>query len=171
MNITEQSIKRQIDELGRVVIPKDIRNQANIRPRDYINISCDNKVVKLEKNALNDKIDNICNLIITHLHHTFKNNIIITDKVKVIKAYGKKVKNLVNKEISNEIIEMLNDNNLSTAVLNSIKITDNDYFKERYYYIPIKEEYYNIGGVFILSDDNKKFNEDVVLFLNEIINN
>lgn len=31
-------MKRQIDELGRLVIPKDIRDALNIRARDYLEI-------------------------------------------------------------------------------------------------------------------------------------
>lgn len=32
-------MKRQIDELGRVVVPKDVRKALNIRPRDYLEIT------------------------------------------------------------------------------------------------------------------------------------
>lgn len=32
-------MKRQIDELGRVVVPKDVRNALNIRARDYLEIT------------------------------------------------------------------------------------------------------------------------------------
>lgn len=32
-------MKRQIDELGRLVVPKDVRNALNIHARDYLEIT------------------------------------------------------------------------------------------------------------------------------------
>ena len=51
--MNNQVTKRQIDKLGRIVIPKNIRKQANFNDRDYINISCNNNVVNLEKDNCN----------------------------------------------------------------------------------------------------------------------
>ncbi len=49
-------VKRTIDELGRVVIPKDIRKGLNIGTRDALNIYTEDNRIILEKE------DNACAL-------------------------------------------------------------------------------------------------------------
>ena len=41
--------KRTIDELGRVVIPKDIRNGLGIAPRDRLNVYAEDSRIIIEK--------------------------------------------------------------------------------------------------------------------------
>lgn len=166
--MNNQVIKRQVDEFGRIVIPKDIRRQANINPRDYITITCNNNRVELEKNNYNDKIKGICNEIIKHFYNVFKNNIIVTDKEKILMCYGENQEELEHKTISKELFDMINDGNLSIARLKSIKITDSEYLKGQYYYIPIKQDNYNIGSIII--DDNN-CNDVIIEFMFKIINN
>ena len=42
-------IVRRVDELGRVVIPKELRKQLNIEERDPIEITCDGSSIILQK--------------------------------------------------------------------------------------------------------------------------
>lgn len=42
-------VKRAIDELGRVVIPKDLRKSLGIGPKDMLNIGIDGNRIVLEK--------------------------------------------------------------------------------------------------------------------------
>ncbi len=42
-------ITRQIDNLGRVVIPAKVRKQLNIKDYDYLKISVDNQQIIIEK--------------------------------------------------------------------------------------------------------------------------
>lgn len=40
---------REIDKLGRVVIPKDIRNHLHIEPGDILRVSADNDSITIRK--------------------------------------------------------------------------------------------------------------------------
>lgn len=42
-------IVRRVDELGRVVIPKEMRRQLNIEEKDPIEITCDGSSIILQK--------------------------------------------------------------------------------------------------------------------------
>lgn len=44
-----QSITRQVDDLGRIVIPKDLREKANIKCGDELEITVINNVVIMGK--------------------------------------------------------------------------------------------------------------------------
>ncbi len=140
----EHSVKRQMDELGRIVIPKDIRKQANIMPKDYFNIYCEDKIIKMEREECKDQLDYICNKIARSFYDRFNNEIIIVDKEKVISTFGKVAKQYLSKTISSEVLKMVNDEHLGTARRNGIQITKDDYIKSTFYYFPIKDNFYNI---------------------------
>lgn len=162
-----QATQRQLDELGRIVIPKDIRKRANLNPRDFVNISYNKNIINLEKNNFNDKISKICDEIINHLYSTFKNNIIVTNKNIVLKIYGKDIKYLENKNISKHVFDMMSENNLSIARLKSVEIINKYFLKDQYYYIPVKEDNNIVGSIFIEDTFNS---EQIVELIFKILN-
>lgn len=167
----EQAVRRQMDELGRVVIPKDIREQANIKPKDYFNIYCEEKTIKMEREQCQDLLEYVSNKIAKALHDNFLNEIIITNKEKVVSTYGKKVKKYLGLNISNVLKEQLDDEHLSLLRTSNLQITDDDVIDSTYYYFAIKDNYYNIGGVFILGNKKNAFSEELLNFINAIISN
>lgn len=58
---------RKIDELGRVVIPKEVRNKLNIQDNENIIINSDNKSINISKYSYLDKnnlfLIDLCDLL------------------------------------------------------------------------------------------------------------
>lgn len=79
-----KGISRKIDELGRIVVPKEIRNNLNINVNDELEIYVNDNKIILEKYS---KLENIKEFIIK-LIKDIKNvngmKILVTDKDKII---------------------------------------------------------------------------------------
>ena len=91
---------RRIDELGRVVIPKEIRKNLRINEGENIEIYVDEDKVIFKKFSALGKINDYSEKIIDAVNFFIKKNIIITDSDKIIAASGKLKNDFLNKEIS-----------------------------------------------------------------------
>ena len=47
----DTGMSRKVDELGRIVIPKEIRNKFNIKKNDRLDIYIENNVISLVKDS------------------------------------------------------------------------------------------------------------------------
>ena len=160
---------RRIDELGRLVIPKNICHSCNIKANDYLNVSCDEskQVIYIVKEKSKNYLSNISTKIFKPLFDKFGNTIIITNKEKVIKVYGKRYKNLENKNISKDIIKLLSEEALSIQRTKTIKITSDDQIKKQNYYYPIKKNGFNVGSIIVLDDNN--LSVDLLDYITELL--
>ncbi len=116
----ETGILRRIDELGRIVVPKEIRKKLKIREGDNLDIfvSEDNVILK-KYSPLND-LEVILSVLLEAYKKINNVTIVVTDLVKVIAS----TKNEINIEepITELFIELLNQKeqvqiNKSMAVL------------------------------------------------------
>ena len=127
-------IVRKIDELGRIVLPKELRKTLNINPGDDFQISIDNEKIILEKyfilknneeelikivNCFNNVDENKVFLIIND-RIVNKSNDIISDKVKeIIKTRKIYINENINKYIISENIIEEGKIVINPIVLNS----------------------------------------------------
>lgn len=83
------SYVRKIDELGRVVIPKEVRNKLNIQDNENIIIYSDNKSINITKYSYlgenNNFIINVCD----SLADIYKIEVDIFDRDKIIFSNNK----------------------------------------------------------------------------------
>ncbi len=97
-------IVRRIDELGRVVIPKEIRRTLRFREGDPLEIFTDKDGgVVLKKYSIMGDIEEHAKEFAESIHHTLGHTTIITDKDSVVAASGKGKKELVGKTLSKEL--------------------------------------------------------------------
>jgi len=98
---------RRIDDLGRIVIPKEIRKNLRIKEGDNLEVFIDSEDIILKKysmmNKINDLSQELTDAIYTFTHH----NVFITDTDCVIAGSGKLKKDYINKPISNYIIKSI----------------------------------------------------------------
>ena len=101
-------VVRRIDELGRIVIPKEIRKTLRIKEGENLEIFIDDKEnVVLKKYSLMNKIEDFAQNFTDSINSLLKHNIIITDNDSVIAVSGKYKKKYLNKSISSTIENML----------------------------------------------------------------
>lgn len=108
-------ITRRIDNLGRIVIPKEIRNNMHISNGDLLDISIlsNNEILLRKYSLINENIDYINNYI-KILSKLLNCNVYITDKEKII--FSSK------DEFVNKKIEVIRDNKV---------LIDEIYIKQR----------------------------------------
>lgn len=77
-------IVRKIDELGRIVIPKEIRNVLNIQCNDDLEIYVDNYNIILKKYEKSGNLINYINKIVTIFNDYSDIKMYVTNKEKII---------------------------------------------------------------------------------------
>ena len=91
-------VVRRIDELGRIVIPKEIRRNLGIRDGENIEIFTDNDSIILKKYYRMTTNSDLANKLCELIYNTFNYKIIITDREKIIAQSG------INYELKNYLL-------------------------------------------------------------------
>lgn len=156
-------IIRRIDELGRIVIPKEIRKKLKINEGENIEIYIDEEEKIILKKYSNIKsIKDFVQTFIESIYTSYKYNIIITDTDKVIAAVGNDKKNVINKEISDYLIKCIKERK-SISDKNLLKITEEIQI-ECYYNIGLINVNGDINGLIIFYSDTETQEKDNKLF-------
>ena len=95
-------VVRRIDDLGRIVIPKEIRRNLRIRDGESLEIFVDGNNVVLKKYSIMRNIDSYASNLVLALYSLLKKSIVITDGDSVI-ACSNNLKELLNKSISDKM--------------------------------------------------------------------
>jgi len=94
---------RRIDDLGRIVIPKEIRKNLRIKEGDNLEVFVDNEDIVLKKYSMMNKINDLSQELTDAIYTFTKHNVFITDTDLIIAGSGKLKKDYINKPISNFI--------------------------------------------------------------------
>ena len=101
-------IVRRIDDLGRVVIPKEIRRTLRIREGDPLEIFTDREGgVILKKYSPIGELTDFSKEYAESLQQTIGHIILISDKDAFISASGVPKKDYIDRKISNELEEIM----------------------------------------------------------------
>lgn len=158
-------IVRRIDDLGRIVVPKEIRRTLRIREGDPLEIFTDREgEIILKKYSPIGELSQFSKQYADSLAQTTSQIVCIADRDQLIAVSGTSKKELVGKSISKELEEIINDRENVIAAKddkNFVKITNDDDGDYTYQVIsPIITEGDAIGAVIILAKDEKiKFGE------------
>lgn len=155
-------VVRRIDDLGRVVIPKEIRRTLRIKEGDPLEIFTDKEgEVILKKYSPIGELSEFAAEYAETLTKTTGHIACITDKDTVIAVSGISKKDLIEQDISNELEQVLEDKEQYISKDNdnlALPITKNDTKEKRYnaqVIYPIISEGNTIGSVILLSKDSK----------------
>jgi len=103
-------IVRRIDDLGRVVIPKEIRRTLRIREGDPLEIFTDREGgVILKKYSPIGELSDFSKEYAEALQQSIGHIILITDKDAIISASGAPKKDFLEKKISNELEKIIDN--------------------------------------------------------------
>ena len=91
---------RRIDDLGRIVVPKEIRRNLRIKNGDTLEVFVDMDSIVLKKYSPIESIEDMATRYVDSFNQVIKHNILICDKDKVIAASGNLKKNYLGKNIS-----------------------------------------------------------------------
>ncbi len=157
-------IVRRIDDLGRVVIPKEIRRTLRIREGDPLEIFTDREgEIILKKYSPIGELSQFAKQYADSLSQTTGHIVCIADRDTLIAAAGALKKDIIGRSISKELEETINqrENIICSSEDKNFKMITNDEEDYKYEVIsPIISEGDAIGAVMILTKDAKvKFND------------
>ena len=122
-------IVRRIDDLGRVVIPKEIRRTMRIREGDPLEIytSKDGEVI-FKKYSLMGGLDDFSTQICDTLSKCTGLTVAITDRDSIIAAAGNARRDLIGKRISPQLEQIMEDRGIYRVAEQErrIRVTDSD---------------------------------------------
>lgn len=158
-------IVRRIDDLGRIVIPKEIRRTLRIRETDPLEIFTDKEgQVILKKYSPIGELGEFAGSYAQSLAKVTGKTVCICDRDQVIAAAGGAQKNLISKRISRRMEQMLEKRETFIADCNDKEYiplsedVEDEYFTQAV--SPIICEGDVLGAVVMMSKDSKdKFSE------------
>lgn len=158
-------IVRRIDDLGRVVIPKEIRRTLRIREGDPLEIFTDREGgVILKKYSPIGELSDFSKGYAESLQQTIGHIIIICDKDSIISLSGSPKKEYLEKKISNDLEKMIEERktiSLGEGNSKTIPLYDDEEVEGKYsaqVISPIITEGDAIGAVLIISrEEGQKF--------------
>jgi looped-hinge helix DNA binding domain, AbrB family len=80
----ENIIVRRVDDLGRFVLPIDVRKKLNIRTGDYLELSVENDTIHMEKYSCIQGLEYIVKIIINSIYEIYKTEVILIEDDKII---------------------------------------------------------------------------------------
>ena len=143
-------VVRRIDELGRIVIPKELRKNLRIKEGENLEIyTIDDEKIVLKKFSSIKVIGDLADYITSSIQSVCKLNTLIYDSDSIISFSGKGKKEYVDKRIGRTLINLLNGENLNV----STEIIEN---KEENMHILnqlIRQNGDIVGGILVMSEE------------------
>lgn len=150
---------RRIDDLGRVVVPKEIRKTLRIREGAPLEIFTDREgEIILKKYSPVGEISQFAKEYADSMAQTTGHMVCIVDHDQIVAIAGGAKKDLLQKQISRELEDTIHNRENVIAEINDKnyrKITDSDEDYQAEAIAPIISEGDAIGAVILLTKDKK----------------
>lgn len=145
-------VVRRVDDLGRIVIPKEIRKNLKIKDGESLEIFVDENAVILKKFSYMSDLHDIAQNCSDSFYDVVNNDILITDLNKVIAASGSLKKKYLGKEISKSINDMIKNRNTTIDdAIENIEIVGGIAEECKFIVSPVLVSGDAVGSVIILS--------------------
>lgn len=152
-------ITRRIDDLGRIVIPKEIRKNLKIKENEVLEIFINNDEIILKKFSPFNDSEKVLSDYIKVINDMTGNDVIITDRDKVILSSKKLEEKLLNKKLSEYVNDLIENRSIFLSNdMKGIEVIDNEKIKQSYYFIPFIIDSDVIGSIIMFS--SKEFDEN-----------
>lgn len=148
-------VVRRVDDLGRIVIPKEIRRTLRIRDGESLEIFVDREMIALKKFSKMTDIDEVSKQLVDIINGVINKNVFITDRDKFIAASGSLKRKYFNKNISKFLENIMRDRKtVIESTTHEIELVDLDKENLAYIISPIIMNGDAIGLVLVLSEKN-----------------
>ena len=149
-------IIRRIDDLGRVVIPKEIRKNLRIKEGDNLEIFIQNEEIILKKYSMMNKINDLAQELTDAIYTFMKHSIFITDTDSIVAGSGPLKKDFLNKNISEFITESIKRRDkMIENHFKELKFTMDNTITCSYVMSTILVNGEAVGMILIISEDEK----------------
>lgn len=150
----QTGVTRKIDELGRIVIPKEIRKNLGIRDGEALEIFTSEDSIILKKYFEVRKYEDLSSKLCELIKNIYNVDLVITDREKVITSSNKDI--VENTKLNNKFLELIDNREMfiSKELLTiNLGIDISGYFTM----IPIIASSDSLGLVIIISDNTNDY--------------
>lgn len=145
----QTGVTRKIDELGRIVIPKEIRKNLGIRDGESLEIYTSDDSIILKKYYEVKKLEDVCDKLCEMIKNIYDVNILITDREKVVSS---SISNYKYKLLDKDLIELIDERELLISDKLLTKKIGNDEVIGYYTVVPIVASSDSLGLVIIVDE-------------------
>ena len=158
-------VVRRIDDLGRIVLPKEIRKTLRIREGEALEIYTNGDEIVLKKFTSSSTLKEISQDLIDSITNITKNSVFVADRDDIIAGSGPLKKEFINKHISGELENILLSSEKTSKYSVEYKgiVESNSKSNEVYDYLvnPILSEGEVVGLILIIDiHTGEIFNEE-----------
>lgn len=148
-------VTRKIDELGRIVIPKEIRRNLGIRDGESLEIFTDSENIILKKHSQIKRYEDLGIKLTDLIKGIFDIEVIITDREKVIAS--SESEKIINKKLNQKFINLID--NRENYISDSNKTLEIEDTKLTGYFtiVPIIAASDSLGLIIIISNDTNNY--------------
>ena len=152
-------IVRKIDELGRIVIPKEIRKFLNIKSGDDFEIKIDSNKIILEKYSKLETHDESINKIISCF---------LSDKINILYC-SNNVKMKDNSILSKEVQNIIEERKIYVKNNEQIRISNTIYSNGNLVINPIVVDSDLLGSIIVYGHDNIEYMINISKIISKLI--
>lgn len=147
---------RRIDDLGRIVIPKEIRRGLRLKDGDSLEIFVDNMCIILKKaSTLDDSLSEVCKIFADSLYEEFNEKVLIVDGDAVVAYAGDNKRAYLEKNISDDVASMLQKRStIIEEYPKEISLVSGVFEVASYVIAPIISNGDVIGGIIMFANDH-----------------
>ncbi len=146
-------VVRRVDDLGRIVIPKEIRRTLRIRDGESLEIFVDSEMIALKKFSKMSDMYDVTKELVDIINSNINKTVLITDRDRFIAGSGPLKKNYVDKNISGFLEKIMKDRkNVIETSLHPIELLENVKESLAYVIYPIIMNGDTIGLVLVISE-------------------
>ena len=148
-------VVRRVDDLGRIVIPKEIRRTLRIRDGESLEIFVDREMIALKKFSKMTDMDEISKQLVDIVNSVTGQSVFITDRDNFIAASVNLKKKYLNKSISKALEFIMKERSIVVErELHNIELLDSDIEQYAYVISPVIMNGDAIGLVLIISEQS-----------------
>ena len=161
-------VVRKIDDLGRIVIPKEIRKTLNVRSGEDLQIFVDNESIVLTKYNKLLNLQETAQKYIDSFSKLTSSTILIVNHTNIVSSSNK---NFINKKLDSKVVKLISSRQV---VLDKSFVIDSQVYDLNYYIMPLIINTDLIGAIIILSnnvinDRDKTLAEVLSILLSDLI--
>lgn len=165
-------VVRRVDELGRIVIPKEIRRTLRIKDGESLEIFVDREMITLKKFSRLNNMEEMAKQLADIISHIINKSVFITDCDICIASAGSLRKKYIGGVISDFLEKIMKERKVCRCnSLVELEILENDKERGAYVAAPIIVNGDVAGLVLILSDQLEitDLDESLVMVASQIL--
>lgn len=160
-------VVRRIDDLGRIVIPKEIRRNFKISEGDSLEIFVESNSIILKKFSLLDNTIELAKSLVDLIYKIYNKRILITTKEKIVVTSREDENIYLNKELSNSIKNKILERIDYTTVKSESLVNGGNEVK--YYFYPLIINSDAVGSIILLDTSNLEGDKLLIKLITSIL--